>query len=391
MTFDRIIDRRGTNSTKWDRMGAPSVGVADADGLAMWIADMDFEAPDFLQDAVRGLIDKANYGYFTGEEEMKAQIAWWMRERHGWDAAPDAMFSTYGLGNGIAVCLQAFTEPGDAIIIFTPVYHEFARKIRSAGREVHESPLVRRDGIYHMDLEALGDALTGREKALLLSSPHNPAGRIWTEAELRELAGFCTRHDLILMSDDVHHDLIYPGETYVPMPVAAPGVAERLVMLTSASKSFNIAGSRLGTITVPGEALRGRFAAALRALDIQPNLLGLALTRAAYSPEGAAWIDDLQPYLAANSRLLLDGLAAIPGVRPMPMQSTYLAWADFADTGMEMDEVLARVRGDARIAPSVGADFGTGGETFLRFNIGTPRDNVTEAVARLQQAFADLQ
>ncbi|MFD1158969.1 MalY/PatB family protein [Roseovarius aestuarii] len=391
MNFDKIIDRRGTNSTKWDMMGARSIGVPDEDGLAMWIADMDFEAPDFLQEATQGLIDKANYGYFIGEDGMKEQVAWWMQTRHGWAVDPATMFSTFGLGNGIGICLQALTQPEDEVIIFTPVYHEFTAKIRKSGRGLKESPLVIRDGVYHMDLEALEASMTGRESLLIFCSPHNPAGRIWTPDEMRALVEFCARHDLILLSDDIHHDLTYPGQTYTPLPVAAPEVAERLVMLTSASKTFNIAGSRLGTISIPGEELRNRFAAMLNALDVKPNLLGLVLTEAAYSESGAVWLDQLRPYLAENARIFLDGMAEIPGVTPMPMQSTYLTWMDFTNTGMEMDEVVRRVRQDARIAPSIGADFGTGGENFLRFNIGTPRARIVEAVDRLQQAFSDLQ
>ncbi|WP_299843658.1 MalY/PatB family protein [uncultured Roseovarius sp.] len=391
MSFDHIIDRRGSNCTKWDMMSAPSIGVPAEDGLAMWIADMDFAAPDFLQEATQGLLDKANYGYFIGEDPLKDKIANWMQTRHGWTVDPAAMFSTYGLGNGIGICLQALTQPEDEVIIFTPVYHEFTVKVKKSGRTLKESPLVIRDGVYHMDLAALEASMTGREKLMIFCSPHNPAGRIWTPEEMRALAAFCARHDLILLSDDIHHDLIYPGETYVPMPVAAPEVLDRLVMLTSASKTFNIAGSRLGTISIPDENLRARFGKLFRALDISPNLLGVVLTGAAYSDRGAAWLDDLRPYLAENSRVFLDGMAQIPGVTPMPMQSTYLTWVDFTNTGMEMSEVIRRVRQDARIAPSVGAEFGTGGESFLRFNIGTPRARVTEAVERLQQAFSDLQ
>lgn len=391
MNFDQIIDRRGTNCTKWDMMGAPSVGVTAEDGIPMWIADMDFEAPDFLQEAVKGLVERANYGYFIGEDSLKERIAWWMQTRHGWAADPASMSSTYGLGNGIALCLQAFTQPGDEVIIFTPVYHEFAKKVANAGRIVHESPLVIRDGVYHMNLDALGDSMTGREKVLLFCSPHNPAGRIWTAGELQALAEFCARHDLILLSDDVHNDLTYPGETYVPIPVAAPSVTNRLVMLTSASKTFNVAGTRLGTITIPDDGLRAKFSAVLTGLNIQPNLLGLVLTEAAYSARGAAWVDELRTYVAENSRLFLAGTSEIPGVTPMPMQSTYLSWLDFTNTGMEMGEVIRRVRQDARIAPSIGADFGTGGENFLRFNIGAPRTRILEAVERLQAAFSDLQ
>ncbi len=388
--FDEPINRFGTNSNKWDGM-ATATGVTDPDAIAMWVADMDFRAADVLQEATAGLLDKANYGYFIGEDGMKAAISWWMRERHGWAADPAAMFSTYGLGNGIGICLQSYTRPGDEVIIFTPVYHEFIGKIRRAGRVVRESPLRIENGIYHMDLDALEASLSGREKAVIFCSPHNPAGRVWTPGELRALATFCARHDLLLMSDEIHHDLVFPGHTHVPFPVAAPEVSDRLIMLTSASKTFNIAGSRLGCVTIPDARLRKTFTATARALDIKPNLLGLVLTHAAYSPRGAAWVDALMLYLDGNRQLFLDGIAEIPGLTAMPMQSTYLGWVDFVNTGMEMKEVIHRVKTDARIAPSVGADFGSGGETFLRFNLGTPRARVAEAVERLQAAFADLQ
>lgn len=391
MNFDEIIDRRGTGSVKWDAMAMANGGPPAPDAIAMWVADMDFRAPDFLQESVQALIDKANYGYFTGESRMKDAVAWWMQQRHGWSPDPDAMHSTYGLGNGIALCLQAFTDPGDEVIIFTPVYHEFAAKIRNAGRVVKESPLGIKDGVYHMDLDALEGALSGRERVVLFCSPHNPAGRVWTPAELQSLAAFCNRHDLILMSDEIHADLVHPGETHVPMPVAAPDCRDRLVMLTSASKTFNIAGARLGCVTVPDTALRERFARTLTSLNVSPNLLGVVLTEAAYSPRGAAWVDDLVAYIAENSRLFLDGMAAIPGLRAMPMQSTYLAWVDFENTGMDMAEVQRRVRQEARLVPSTGADFGTGGENCLRFNLGMPRARVEEAVNRLQDAFSDLQ
>ncbi|WP_135505908.1 MalY/PatB family protein [Roseovarius aestuariivivens] len=389
--FDKPIERVGTNCTKWDLM-EPAFGVPASDGIPMWVADMDFEAPDVLQEATKSLIEKANYGYFTGEPEMKDAVAWWMETRHGWSPDPRHMFSTAGLGNAIAICIQTFTDPGDEVIIFTPVYHEFTKKIVNADRVVKESPLViDADGLYRMDLDALGKSLSGKEKMLLFCSPHNPAGRVWTVEEQKALAAFCIRHDLILVSDEIHHDLTFPGQTHVPMPVAAPEVAERLVMLTSSSKTFNTAGSRLGTVTVPGADLRQRFGHALKALNLQANLLGCVLTCAAYSPRGAEWVDQLTRYLDGNRSAFLDAVAQIPGLRPMPMQATYLAWVDFTNTGMEMSEILRRVRNDARIAPSVGDEFGSGGEMFLRFNIGTTRARINTAISRLQDAFSDLQ
>ena len=389
--FDQAIDRVGTASLKWDAMQAAQ-GVPAEDGIAMWVADMDFTAADVLQDATEALLHKANYGYFTGETEMKEAVAWWMETRHGWRADPAHMFSTAGLGNAIAICLQTYTDPGDEVVIFTPVYHEFTNKIVNAGRKVKESPLVRdAEGLFRMDLDALARNLSGKERMLLFCSPHNPAGRIWTVAEQQALAQFCDTHDLVLVSDEIHHDLVYPGHTHVPLPVAAPESMDRVIMLTSSSKTFNTAGSRLGTVTIPGTDLRRRFDRALTALNLQANLLGCELTRAAYSARGAAWVDALTGYLDGNRAAFLDGMSRIPGLRTMPMQATYLAWVDFENTGMDMQEVLERVKTQARIAPSIGAEFGTGGETCLRFNLAMPRARLDTAIARLQEAFADLQ
>jgi cystathionine beta-lyase len=390
MTFDTQIDRRGTDCSKWDLMDR-AFGVSPQDGLAMWIADMDFATPDFLQAAAQGIVDRDHYGYFCGLETYEDAIIDWMATRHGWTLDRDWMFTTYGLGNGIAITLNALTAPGDEVIIFTPVYHEFAAKIAKTGRVVRELPLVLRDGMYAMDFGAYAGMLSGREKMVIACSPHNPAGRVWTQAELTALATFCQTHDLLLISDEIHADLTFAGHTHLPMHLAAPQIADRLVMMTSASKTFNIAGARTGCVSIPDPALRARFSLFFRGLDMQPNLLGVALTRAAYSAEGAAWCDELCAYLEENARVFAAGVNAIPGLTMMPMQSTYLSWVDFAGTGMARAEFHDRVYGKARIAATPGHTLGTGGETFLRFNLGTNRARILEAVDRLSQAFGDLQ
>ena len=391
MNFDEMTERRGTDSSKWDNMQAFS-GVSPQDGIPMWVADMDFRAPDFLQDAVKGLLATANYGYFCGMERYYEAVRWWMQTRHGWACDPSWMFVTYGLGNAIAMALQTFTEPGDGVVTFTPVYHEFEAKIRKTGRVNTQLPLmVQADGTYAMDFDAYDAMLTGGERLVLISSPHNPAGRVWSGEELNAIADFCLRHDLLLISDEIHHDLILPGYRHVPMHVAAPQIEDRLIMMTSASKTFNIAGARTGCVIIPDAGLRQRFADFHRSLDMSPNLLGVALTRAAYSPEGAAWVDELTAYIQGNVRLFRDKVNAIPGLRAMPMQSTYLAWVDFAGTGMAPDEFIGRIHRDARIAPTPGTELGLGGATYLRFNLGTLRARIAEAGDRLRAAFDDLQ
>ena len=388
--FDEIIDRTGTGCNKWDDMQAV-YGVAAQDGIAMWVADMDFRPPAAVQRAVEALATHGVYGYPGANPAYVEAIRWWMAHRHGWQIDTDWILSAHGLVNGTALCIDSFTQPGDRVILMTPVYHAFARVIRAAGREVAEFPLALQDGQYRMDWQGWASQLTGRERMLILCSPHNPGGRVWTEAELREVAEFCEAHDLILISDEIHHDLVMPGARHHVLAKLVPELAPRLVTLTAATKTFNIAGAHIGNLIVADAGLRQRLQGRIVAQGISPGLFGPHMVTAAYSPEGALWVDALVAYLDGNRRLFDAGVDAIPGLRTMPLQATYLAWVDFSGTGMERAEFTRRVEQGARIAANHGTSFGAGGEDFLRFNIATPRARVAEAVARLQEAFRDLQ
>ncbi|PVA10896.1 aminotransferase [Pelagivirga sediminicola] len=389
MNFDEIIDRVGTHSSKWDMM-EPIYGVSPDGGIPMWVADMDFRPPQCVSDAVRAMHDHGIYGYFGDEGAYRAAIQWWMKERHGWALDKDAIFTTHGLVNGTAMCVDAFTQPGDGVVLMTPVYHAFARVIKAAGRRVVECPLALEAGKYRMDFDAWDAQMTGNERMLILCSPHNPGGRVWTRAELNGVADFARRHDLILVSDEIHHDLVMPGHTHVPM-ANIDDVEDRLVMMTATTKTFNIAGSHTGNVIIPDTGMRARFAARMAAMGLSANSFGLFMTEAAYSPQGAAWVDALIGYLDGNRKVFDEGVNAIPGISSMALESTYLAWVDFAGTGMSRDEFTQRVQKDARIAANHGPTFGSGGESYLRFNLATPRARVIEAVERLQAAFRDLQ
>ncbi len=395
MTFDTPIDSRGTGSFKWDAMPG-ATGVAAQDGLAMWVADMDFRPPKCVSDAVLAMHTHGVYGYYGGDGLYASShayldaIRWWMETRHGWSVAREEIFVTNGVVNGVAACVETFSAPGDGVVLFTPVYHAFARVLKAAGRGVVECKLVDQNGRYGFDFEAYDAQMTGTETMVILCSPHNPGGRVWSRGELQAVAAFAKRHDLILVSDEIHHDLVMPGHVHVPM-TAIDGILDRLVMLTAPTKTFNIAGAHIGNVIIPDPDLRAAFAARLDGLGISGNAFGLHMATAAYSPEGAAWVDDLTHYLDGNRQIFDTGIAAIPGVRSMPLEGTYLAWVDFAGTGMNAAEFTARIERDARIAASHGPTFGSGGETFLRLNIATPRSRIAEAVERLQRAFADLQ
>lgn len=390
MDFDTPINRFGTHSVKWDSMEG-IFGVPASDGIAMWVADMDFRPPACVQRALETMLSHGVYGYYGEDATYLDAIRWWMATRHGWAVERDQIFTTHGLVNGAAMCIDAFTKPGDRVVLTTPVYHAFSRIIKAAGRGVAELPLSNANGRYEMDFAAWDAAMTGDETMMILCSPHNPGGRVWTADELRGVADFCKRHDMILISDEIHHDLVMPGHKHIPMPLAAPDIADRLVMMTATTKTFNIAGAHSGNVIIADPALRKRFADRMMAMGVSPNSFGLFMATAAYSPEGAAWVDDLTAYLDGNRKLFDAGIAAIPGVRSMPLEATYLAWVDFTALGMPAAEVIDRVQKGARIAANHGASFGTGGENWLRFNLATPRATVELAVERLQKAFADLQ
>ncbi len=390
MNFDEKIDRRGTQCTKWDMM-EPLYGVSSNDGLAMWVADMDFRPPACVQTALERMLAHGVYGYMGDLAAYHAAIQWWMANRHGWQVEADHIFTTHGLVNGTAMCVDSFTSPGDKVVLTTPVYHAFARVIKAAGRGVTECPLTLNDDRLTMDFAAWDARMTGAERMFILCSPHNPGGRVWTPEELRGVADFCIRHDLILVSDEIHHDLVMPGQKHTAMPLVAPDLADRLVVMTATTKTFNIAGAHIGNVIIADAALRKKFGLRINAMGISPNAFGLVMATAAYSAEGAAWVDELTGYLDGNRRLFDAGINAIPGLRSVPLEATYLAWVDFAGTGMSRDEFIGRIEKSARIAANYGHSFGLGGDSFMRFNIAAPRAVIADAVERLQRAFSDLQ
>ncbi|MCI2395818.1 PatB family C-S lyase [Aliiroseovarius sediminis] len=390
MNFDPIIDRRGTNSAKWDKM-QDLFGVSPDDGLAMWTADSDYPTAPCVIDAVKRAADHGVFGYSWEHPDYLNAVAWWMKNRHGWDVDPDWVLTSQGLGNAIALCLDVWTDPGDGVVIFTPVYHEFAVKIGKNGRRVVECPLALNGDRYELDLDDAQSRLTGDEKMILWCSPQNPSGRIWSDDELRAVTEFAQRNDLLLVSDEIHHDLIYPGNIFRPTALAAPDGLARLVTLTAASKTFNIAGQRTGNMIIPDPDLRAAMRKRLNTLDYGPGMIAVAMITAAYSPDGAVWVDQQMQHLARNKAVFDEGINSIPGLSSMPLQATYLAWVDFSATGMSHDEVTARIRDDARIAVSPGPSFGTGGDGFQRFNLATQGARIEEAVARMKHAFGDLQ
>ncbi|MGR3514559.1 MAG: MalY/PatB family protein [Paracoccaceae bacterium] len=386
--FDTQVALKGTHSAKFDAI-TREFGQDDPDMIPMWVADMDFKAAPPILAALQREIDRGVLGYFTNPALVAAAVGSWYETKHGWSVDPDWVRFTHGVVNGYGVALATFTEPGDEVIVFSPVYHAFFRQIEAMGRVAKESPLVLKDGLFHMDLEGLAASLTGRETALTLCTPHNPGGRIWTSDELRAVAAFCAEHDLLLISDEIHMDLVFPGDVFVPTAIAAPDCGDRLVALTAASKGFNLAGGETGFMVVPDPELRKKVDAVMVDREATPNRFGMMMTQAAFT-ECSDWSEAVRGYIAENFRIFAERIGALPGVSVMPMRATYLSWVDFTSLGMTDAELISRML-EARVAPEKGTKFRYGGSGHLRFNLALPRPTLLTAIERIEAAFADLQ
>ena len=387
--FDAPNPLRGRNTSKYDGIQS-TFGYDAPDMIAMWVADMDFAAAPVIKQALMDEVEYGYMGYFSQPQNVNRAVADWYARRHGWNIDPGWARYTHGVISGFADVLATYSEPGEGVIVFSPVYHAFFRQVEAMGRVAVESPLELRDGQYHMNFDTLAASLKGHEKIVTLCSPHNPGGRVWTAEEIRSLAEFCAEHDLILISDEIHIDLCFPGVKPVATLVAAAEHADRIVVLTAASKAFNIAGLETGILIAPDAEMRKKLAPTILDRDSSPNRMGMAAIHAAYE-QGEEWLDKVCAYIARNFEILSDRLCALPGVSVMPMQSTYLAWADFNGTGMDDAEIQNRLLRQAHVAASPGTQFRHGGSGHARFNIALSRDKLNEALDRIEKAFSDLQ
>jgi cysteine-S-conjugate beta-lyase len=388
--FNRVIERRGTHATKWDMIARLS-GIEAADAIPMWVADMDFAAPPGVTAALTQDITRATHGYYADTGTWGAALAEWMQRRQDLRVDPGWVSQTPGIVSGLGLILQAVSAPGDEVVVFPPAYHAFRKIIVANERRILDVQLTEANGRYAMDLEQMRAKLTPRTKVVFLCSPHNPGGTVWSPAELRALAAVCAERDLILVSDEIHCDLLFGAAKHTPTLTAAPEIADRLITCVAATKTFNLAGAHVGACITTSPVLKRRLDARIAASGLASyNSFGMIATEAAWRT-GEAWLDALLPYLAANRDLFDRRIeAAAPGARSMRLDSTYLAWVDFAGTGLPAKDVAARVKDRARIFASPGEQFGPGGETWLRFNFATPRPILDEALGRLEDAFKDL-
>jgi cystathionine beta-lyase len=381
--FDEIIPRENTDCTKYDdrlnRFGRPDV-------LPMWVADMDFRAPECVREALQELVDHNLYGYHLKTERYyRAIVDWWAR-RHRYVVDPAGIVFSPGVVPVLSHLVQALTAKGDGIIIQPPVYHPFFWAVEVNERRLVLNPLMERGGEYAIDFDDL-EAKARQAKLLILCSPHNPVGRVWRREELARVADVCLRHGLTILSDEIHNDLVYRPRRHVPIAGLSPEVERITVTCHAASKTFNIAGLSTAYAIIPGPELRKAFKPVSDALHVEAvNPFGLRAMEAVFT-RGEPWLEALLEYLAGNYRTLRDYCESrLPRVGVSPLEGTYLAWLDFRPYGFGREELKDRIIQKAGLALNDGPMFGPGGEGFQRMNLACPREVLRQALDRLTAA-----
>lgn len=374
--FDKTIDRRATNSYKWD--SAPE-GV-----LPMWVADMDFRTAPAIIDALQKRVAHGIFGYTRVPDAYYGAVTSWFSRRHGWDIDREWIIYTSGVVPAVSAVIKALTVPGDKVIVQTPVYNCFFSSIRNNGCEIVSNPLRRTADTYEMDFDALERcAADPRAKVMLLCNPHNPAGRVWTPDELTRLGNICLRNGVTVVADEIHCELVYQGFKYTPFASLSDAFLHRSVTCVSPSKAFNIAGLQIANIVAFDNDLRSRIDKAININEVcDVNPFGVAATIAAYN-EGEEWLNQLVDYLHGNYEAMAEfcrrELAEFPITR---LEGTYLVWMDCSSLVMSSDALEHALLDDARLWLNAGTMYGAEGEGYMRWNIACPRSVMLDGLNR---------
>ncbi|REG81959.1 MalY/PatB family protein [Marinomonas pollencensis] len=385
--FDEVIDRSKTNSMKWT--GANRLleaHQASADPLPMWVADMDFRAPQAVLDALHNAVDEGVFGYPRGATDSYQQaIINWQAKRFDWQVEADWLVHTSGIITSLKTVAQAFSSPGDSILIQPPVYAHFHDDMLLNGRHLALAPLTRTETGYEFDPVVFEQSIQPNTKLFIMSSPHNPTGNVWTEDELRTMGDICARHGVLVISDEIHQDLIInPLKKHVPFASLGENYAQNSVTCTAPSKTFNLPGLQSATLIIPNPRLRAEFSRQYeRNMFPLVNTLGMVAAEAAYT-HGEAWLEELLEYLRGNHRYLADTInSATDKIKVLPADSLYLAWIDCRGLGMSAPELEDFMLTKARLWLDKGQKFGLEGHGYMRVNLGCPRATVEDAVQRL--------
>jgi len=382
--FDNIIKRAGTHSMKWDsaerRIGVPDV-------LPMWVADMDFMAPQPVIDALRKRVEHGVYGYAEKPDSYYEAVISWQRKRFDWHIKRDWIVFTPGVVTALCMAIQAYTAPGDKVVIQPPVYYPFFEIIQHNDRKVLNNPLKIKGNRYVMDLDHLEKAVDERTKMMILCSPHNPTGRVWAKEELVQLSQICEARGIILVSDEIHADLVMRGHTHIPTASLSDRTASCVVTCNAPTKTFNLAGLEVAYAIIPDQKLRHLLKKTLTQTGLMlSNMFGIVALEAAYN-RGEEWLEQLLSYLRGNFEFLLSFVKNhMPRVSVFPLEGTYLVWLDFRKYNLTDKALKDLLLKEAKVWLVDGPRFGLGGEGFQRINIGCPRETLAQGLTQIARA-----
>jgi cystathionine beta-lyase len=386
--FDEAVSREGTNCVKYD-LRKETFGSDEL--IPMWVADMDFKTPDFIISALRKRLEHEILGYSFRPSEYYASISSWLLKRHNWEVPHEWISFCPGIVPALNLCTLAFTRPGESIIVQPPVYFPFFSAVENHGRNLIYNQLKEAGDRWEMDFESLVKSLTPATKMIIISNPHNPVGRAWSSDELVQLADICLKYNILLLSDEIHSDLILPGYHHTPVAKISDKIAEITVTCIAPSKTFNLAGLSTSSVIISNPVLRKYFNSKTDHLHIgNGNIFGTVASIAAYS-EGSEWISELMVYINQNADYVIDYCRKmIPEIRPVRPEATYMIWLDCRKLGMTGKELQEFFVGKARVGLNEGSCFGPGGEGFMRMNIGTTNSNVRKAMEQIEKAVASV-
>ena len=387
--FNEIISREGTNCVKYD---AREKVFNSNDVLPLWVADMDFRTPDFIVDAIKERVDHEIYGYSLRPDSYFESVMDWMKRRHNWEVEKSSISFSPGVVAGLTLAIETFSEPGDGVIVQPPVYFPFFDCVKGTNRKMVENPLKIENGRYTFDLKDLKSKIDENTKLLLLCNPQNPGGMVYTREELTELANICLERNIMMISDEIHSDLIFEGHKHIPLASISEEVANNSVVFMAPSKTFNVAGLMSSVVIIPNKRNFIRYERKLAVGHLgMGNIFGTVALETAYK-NGDEWLDQMLGYVWENYLFLDDFIKnRLPKVKVMEPEATYLVWLDFRDYGMGHKELMKFTTENAKVGLNDGARFGTGGDGWLRINIGCPRSVLQEALERLDKAFGLLQ
>ncbi|MDR2763394.1 MAG: PatB family C-S lyase [Tannerella sp.] len=382
--FDEMIERRGTDCLKYDCLDRY---FGKKDLMPFWVADMDFRTPDFIVDALKERCEHPVFGYTFPSDAYGESIRRWVDALYGWDIRSEWLSFIPGVVKGIALALECFTRPGDGVIIQPPVYHPFRIVPESLRRRVVYNPLRLRDGVYEMDFEQLESVIDRGCRALILSSPHNPAGIVWKKETLQKLAEVCRRRRLLVIADEIHAEMVYPSFTHHPFPTVSSEAADCSITFMAPSKTFNIAGIVSSYAIVPDDVLRSTFYAFLKAGEFHEGTIFSYIAATAAYTHGAEWRRQMLDYVRGNMSLVDTFLGEyLPQIKLYPPQASFLAWLDCRELGLSQQELVRLIVDEAGLAFNNGTTFGKEGTGYVRMNVGCPRSLVGKALYALKQA-----